>query len=60
MNNAELQRFLAEFPGELGIDVMFVDDLNVYTIQGLDLVELSQGREVLVLNIEDTVPLAAV
>jgi hypothetical protein len=60
MTNAELQEILGQFPGELNVDVMFPNDLNVYNIAGVEQVELSQGRQVLVVEIDDYAPVAAV
>ena len=56
----ELIEQLEQMPPDLWVDVMFPDDMSVYTISEVSQLELSQGEGRVVIDIVDDVPMKVV
>jgi hypothetical protein len=60
MTVAELMEQLERMPPDSHVDVMFHTGNDCYQINCLDLLELRNGRKIVVVEITDDVPLRAV
>jgi hypothetical protein len=56
----ELREQLGTYGNDVWVDVMFPDDMNVYTIAGLTQFELHDGNLRVVIDITGDAPLKAV
>ena len=60
MNVNELRAQLVELDGDIEIEAMFSDGSEAYSLFYVEVVELSQGRTIAVLDIGQDAPLRAV
>jgi hypothetical protein len=60
MTVAELLKELEAMPGTANVDAMFPQGNGAYAVTGVELMELRDGRQFVILDIVDQVPLRAV
>ena len=60
MTVEELRKLLEQYPGDLRIDVMFPQGNDAYWVTGTELLEIANGQKVVIVEIDNMVPLRAV